>query len=363
MSSPANLLLAGDVMTGRGVDQILRHPSDPVLYESWARSALSYVELAERRNGPIPRSVNGDYIWGDAIDTLMRPGLAARIINLETAVTASNVAWPGKGINYRMHPDNTQEVLGGKADCCVLANNHVLDWGHEGLEETMASLEASGLVAVGAGTGACAARAVRVAPGVVVVALGTTSSGIPRSWNAGPSRAGVALAHSLDSTEVKGLAGRVETLAGPDDVVVASIHWGPNWGYGITRDHRQFAQALITDAGVNVVHGHSSHHPLGIEVFRGGLILYGCGDLINDYEGIAGHEQLRPDLGLIYLATVDAKDGLEHLEIVPLRRRRFRLETASSEERAWLEATLTALGESKGTRVESGTDGNLVLRW
>jgi poly-gamma-glutamate capsule biosynthesis protein CapA/YwtB (metallophosphatase superfamily) len=63
--------------------------------------------------------------------------------------------------------------------------------------------------------------------------------------------------------------------------VVASVHWGPNWGYQIAESQRRFARGLI-DAGVDLVHGHSSHHPIGMELYRDPLICYGCGDFVND---------------------------------------------------------------------------------
>jgi ribonuclease BN (tRNA processing enzyme) len=64
----------------------------------------------------------------------------ARIINLETAVTRSNdLAY--KGINYRVSPENAACLAAFKIDSCVLANNHVLDWGRSGLRETLATLE------------------------------------------------------------------------------------------------------------------------------------------------------------------------------------------------------------------------------
>src|SRR5207248_5995412 len=61
------LFLCGDVMTGRGIDQALPHSVNPVLYERYIRDAHAYVELAEAANGPIPRPVGFDYIWGDAL--------------------------------------------------------------------------------------------------------------------------------------------------------------------------------------------------------------------------------------------------------------------------------------------------------
>lgn len=98
------LFLAGDVMTGRGIDQILPHPSEPQLFEPWVQSAQEYVALAERRHGPIVRPVDVAYVWGAALAELHRAQPAVRIVNLETAVTSSDDAWPDKGIHYRMNP-------------------------------------------------------------------------------------------------------------------------------------------------------------------------------------------------------------------------------------------------------------------
>ena len=64
------LFLCGDVMTGRGVDQILAYPSEPQLYEPAVQSAMGYVQLAEMKTGPIPRPVAPAYVWGDALAVL-----------------------------------------------------------------------------------------------------------------------------------------------------------------------------------------------------------------------------------------------------------------------------------------------------
>src|SRR5512138_1463618 len=100
------LFLTGDVMTGRGIDQVLARPSDPRLEEPYVRDARDYVELAERASGPIPRPADPEYIWGVALDELERARPDVRLVNLETSVTTSNAYWPGKGIHYRMHPAN-----------------------------------------------------------------------------------------------------------------------------------------------------------------------------------------------------------------------------------------------------------------
>jgi poly-gamma-glutamate capsule biosynthesis protein CapA/YwtB (metallophosphatase superfamily) len=98
-SGRLTLFMCGDVMTGRGIDQVLPHPGDPVLYEPYMRSAAGYVELAEKANGPIPKPADFSYIWGDALAEWERVSPDVRIINLETSVTASGEYWRGKGIN------------------------------------------------------------------------------------------------------------------------------------------------------------------------------------------------------------------------------------------------------------------------
>lgn len=361
------LFLSGDVMTGRGIDQILGHPGDPTLYEGWARSALAYVELAERRNGSILRGVDPSYVWGDALALLDEAGTDVRIINLETAVTDRGEPWPRKGIHYRMHPDNVGVVSAAKIDCCVLANNHVLDWSYPGLEQTLSSVRSAGSLTVGAGLDerqATAPVVVETDQGgrVVVVAVGAESSGVEASWEAGDDRPGVAMT-TLSTADIEALAERIASVARPGDIVVVSIHWGPNWGYHIPSVHRRFAHSLIDEAGAHVVHGHSSHHPMAIEVYQGRPIFYGCGDLINDYEGIGGHEVYRPDLGLVYLVGIDTMTGsLTELELVPMRMFRFQLTMAEVDDRLWLAHQLSQEGEALGTAVEPA-DETLMVRW
>ena len=324
-----SLFLCGDVMLGRGIDQILRHPGKPQLYEPHVNSAITYVRLAEEANGPIPRHVEPAYVWGDALAVLQDRRPAARIINLETAVTASSDPWP-KGINYRMHPANVECLTAAEIDCCVLANNHVLDWWQAGLLETLKTLRRAKIRTAGAGQQAETAAAPAVLPlgegrRLLVYGLGSTTSGIPRDWAATAFRAGVNLLPDLSVETAASVAEAARTASKPGDLLVASLHWGSNWGYDIPSAQRTFAHALV-DGGFAVVHGHSSHHAKGIELYRGGLILYGCGDFINDYEGIAGYEEFRGDLAVMYLPEFEVTDHhLLSLETVPMQMRRFRL--------------------------------------
>ena len=354
-------------MTGRGIDQILPHPSDPRLFEPYVSSALEYVALAERVSGPIPRRVGFDYVWGDAREALSRARPHARIINLETAVTRSQDADRRRGIHYRMHPANVACLTAAGVDCCVLANNHVLDWGRRGLEETLRVLHAAGVRTAGAGgdEAGAAAPAVLAVPGARVLVYGVAfpSSGVPEDWKAGRARPGVNWFAGPCARTVEALGRRIQSDRRAGDLIVASLHWGGNWGYEVCGPEREFAHRLIDEAGVDLVHGHSSHHPRGIEIYGGKAILYGCGDLLNDYEGIGGYESYRPELCAMYFPVLDAGSGdLAALRLIALRVRRFRLQRASAEESAWFQARLQRECARWGGRIVADEDG-LALEW
>ena len=369
LAGALRLFLGGDVMLGRGIDQILPHPVAPHLFESWMKSAVGYVELAEARCGPIGRALDFAYPWGDALAVLAQFRPALRVVNLETAVTTSEDWARGKGIHYRMHPRNLPCLTAAGIDCCVLANNHVLDWGLAGLVETLSVLRDAGVHAAGAGRTAIEAAepAVLCLPAggrVLVFAWATDTSGVPRAWAAGAARAGVNFLEAATAQAGAAIAAQVRRARQPGDIVVVSVHWGGNWGFAIPRDHREFAQALIAGGGADVLHGHSSHHVQGIEVVRGKLVLYGCGDFLNDYEGIGGSECYQPDLALMYLPELDRATGdLRRLLAVPMRRRRLRLERADAAGTAWLARTLQQEGKALGTQVRAQEDGTLLLEW
>ncbi len=120
-----------------------------------------------------------------------------------------------------------------------------------------------------------------------------------------------------------------------------SFHWGDNWVAQVPAAQRRFARALIDLGAADLVHGHSSHHPLPLELHRGRLVLHGCGDLINDYEGIApgpgrrlDRVGLRGDLNGLYFATLAPDGRLHALEVVPMQLRRLRLQAADAAARA-----------------------------
>jgi len=360
------LFLCGDVMVGRGVDQILPHPGDPSLAEFYVQNANEYVALAEAVNGPIPRPVDFAWPWGDALAAVDNAEPDARVMNLETSITRCDERAVEKGIHYRMCPDNIGCLAAARPDACVLANNHTLDFGRQGLGETLDVLAGAGLRAVGAGRDADEARRPAIIPRacggrVVVLAFGMPSGGVPRRWAAG-DQAGVDVVPELSRARDAEIADRVREVKQPGDVAIASIHWGPNWGYDVGDDETTFAHRLV-DGGVDVVHGHSSHHPRPVEVYRDRLVLYGCGDFIDDYEGIAGYESYRDDLRLAYLVSVAPDSGaLIELRMVALQARRMRLEQTSPADTAWLRSTLERISRGFGTRFDIEAPGAISLR-
>jgi poly-gamma-glutamate synthesis protein (capsule biosynthesis protein) len=223
------------------------------------------------------------------------------------------------------------------------------------------------LVGAGRNLGEAAAPAVMPIPGkgrVIVCAFGAPTSGVPLNWAATECDPGLNVLRDLSPRSVDRIAQAVFAVKARGDIAIASIHWGPNWGYEISSRTTKFARRLIDEAGIDVVHGHSSHHPKAIEVYRNRLILYGCGDFVNDYEGIDGYATFRDDLAIMYLPTIRASDGnLTALSMVPFVIRKFRLNRASPTDAAWLQETLNREGRKFGTHVQLHADCSLTLAW
>ena len=198
---------------------------------------------------------------------------------------------------------------------------------------------------------------------VLVFAMCTTDCGVPSDWQARDGRPGVNLIPDLSSDTAAQVVRHTRVSRRDGDIVIASIHWGGNWGYRLSESQRAFAHALI-DGGVDIIHGHSSHHPKAIEIYQGRPIIYGCGDLLNDYEGIGGHENYRPDLALMYFVEFNKIERtLASLEMVPLRIRNFRLCRASRDDALWLKAMFETEGAGLNCVVRILENGCLGLGW
>ena len=311
-------------MTGRAIDQLPPHPGDPTLRESFVTDARSYIALAEQTNGPIPAPIDFAWPWGEALTSSTSSRLMSGAQS-ETSITAGSEFAPGKAVHYRMHPDNIG-CLADPAGCLRTGQQSHPRLRLSGADRHLRTLEDIGIQSAGAGLDAERAERPAVVGHVVVASCGMGSSGVPHAWAATGRRPGVAYVADLTDRSANTLAERVLAVKGAGDVAVVSVHWGSNWGYDVDNAQIQFAHRLI-DAGIDVVHGHSSHHPRPIEVYRGRLIMYGCGDTIDDYEGIATYEAFRHDLRLLYFASINDQSGAA-LRMVPMRMRRMRLERA-----------------------------------
>src|SRR5438132_992157 len=307
-------------------------------------------------------------MWGDALQELERAKVDLRIANLETAVTSAQTPWPEKGIHYRMHPQNIGCLRSAKISACALANNHLLDWGYDGLSETLKTLHTAGIAHAGAGNDSEEAMqpAVLNTAGngrLLLFSFGSRTSGIPQDWKATSISPGVNLLDDLSEATASRVADQMRVHQQTGDLIIASIHWGSNWGYEIPRDQITFAHRLIEE-GIAIVHGHSSHHVKAIEVFKGRLILYGCGDFLTDYEGISGYEMFRGDLALMYLIEIDSHNGeLITARLVPMQMQRFRFERASAADAKWLCNLLNEFGKRFGTTLRLEEDNSLTLEW
>ena len=333
------IFFCGDVMLGRGIDQILPYPCNSRIYEPFVKDARDYVKFAEEINGRINYPVSWDYIWGDFLNELEKEAPDLLIMNLETSIT-TNEEYEPKGINYRMNPKNIEVLkilIKDRQRTLVLnlANNHILDYKEKGLLETIQTLKNNNILFVGAGENIEEAKKALILNfgdfPIIILGCAHISSGVPLSWQAKENKPGVNLIKNLRTSDVC----RIEKYKN-NGLIIFNIHWGPNWGYEISNEEKYFAHNLI-DSGVDLFFGHSSHHFKGFEIYKDKLIVYGTGDFINDYEGIGGYEEFRSYLVLGYLVEFDLENKrLTSFKLLPFRIKKLRLNYCKKEEINWI---------------------------
>mgnify|MGYP002795420061 CR=1 FL=1 len=117
---------------------------------------------------------------------------------------------------------------------------------------------------------------------MLVFSYGMPNSGVFDSWAAGTELSGLNYLPGMSEKEISRIKEDISRQKQAGDLIVLSVHWGGNWGYDISERQQEFAHQLIDQGIVDVIFGHSSHHPMGIEVYQNKLIIYGAGDFIND---------------------------------------------------------------------------------
>jgi len=345
----------GDVMLGRLVDQIFpSHVEDP-------EGAFHVRHLFRARNPKVKLPVDHKYVWGEVLEDIKSADV--RIINLETSVTTHPVKYPGKAFNYRMHPDNLKCLQEANIEYCSLANNHTLDYSNQGLYDTLSSLTSFGISWAGAGKDITEARrpAVFTAKGKKIVCF--SMSDHYDYWAAGFDKPGINYLDvdsftSEDIERIKKSVQEVRTKESPD-ILVFSLHWGSNYCWNPSVQKQTFAHRLIDECGVDVIHGHSSHHIQGIELYKGKAIIYGCGDFVDDY---AVDSEYRNDLGFAYFIDWNSnKKSVEKMELVPTKIECCQVQKATALDKKWLFSTLQKLCKPFHTQVCPLPNGNFCV--
>ena len=304
------LLVGGDLMLGRGIDAIRPIHNPAEFGKPDARHPTVTIAWAEARGEAVPRQATAQTLWGAALEPMLASQADLTLFNLETAVTSRD-CWVPKTYNFRMHPAGLDVLTAVGVQCVSLANNHVLDFGLPGLLDTLEALQARGIAIAGAGlnTRAAIAPAQLPLPGgrrALVFAMACCNAGCRPREAALPHRPGIALLPDLKPATADAVCRLIQHFRQPDDLVAVSIHWGGNWPDQVPEPMRTFAQRLVRQAGVHLIHGHSSHWPMAVEQIDAALVLYGCGDVLNDYEGRPDLLSRRGDLGVLFVVDFDA---------------------------------------------------------
>ena len=360
------LIHGGDNMLGRAVQL-----SFPVQApgEQWIRDSCTadhYMTMALHSLQPTLSEIRqqnencGSYLW-DQSRFAMKHEPDVCLLNLETAVTKtiSNSDIPShKGIHYHMHVDNFETIMAGfpfQAPVVVcFANNHSLDFGRKAFEEESLTFfdQTTSVKMIGCGRNfrEAATPAVVHCDGVEIeiFAVATGCSGTPRDWWATEFQSGLvglpSLTNSVKVEEAMKIIRNVISNSPSGNnrrVRILSIHWGPNWALKHESEaqiaaRREFAHRVIDECGVDLIYGHSSHHIRGMERYKQKLILYGAGDIINDYEGFENPgEERYVKLGGIFVVDLTESGELRQLRIVPMLMNQLRLERYTKDSLRW----------------------------
>jgi len=317
MIAPAavTVVLGGDVMLGRGVSATVR-----------------------RKGAAHP--------WGDLLPLLWNADLF--LVNLECAITQRTLPYAGgaaKPFYFRADPALLEVLRIGRVDGVSLANNHAEDFGVMGLTDTIRLLGQAGIAHAGAGGNRSLAadpahlRARGLRVGLVAFA------DHPREWAAMPFFPGISYTPvTVDPAEFLPVRLAIEAARAMADLVVFSMHWGPNLRERPSPGFRAFAHRVI-ESGADIFWGHSAHLLQGIEVHDDRLILYDTGDLIDDY---APDPVRRTDLSALFSLRL-GRGAVERLDVHPIQIRDCQATLAQGENYRRVVQRLGALSAELGT--------------
>lgn len=310
--------MAGDVMIGRLVDEYLK-------------------------------VVKPEHIWGDLLPWLKAADF--NLINLEAALTTSPHIVP-KVFNFKSDPKHVGSLVSGSIHVVNLANNHVLDFSQEGLLETLTTLDKNGILHVGAGRHIKeAAQPAFIKRKEINVAIMGCTDNEP-DWSATEKEPGI---FYLEVGDIGAIRERLSEARKKADIVIVSLHWGPNMRERPTRTFINFAHELI-DNGADIIHGHSAHIFQGVEVYKNRLILYDTGDFVDDYYV---DPKLRNDRSFFFIVEAGSK-GPERLHLIPVLIEDFRANMSEGDERYETVRRMQRLSEELHTKFKETSYGLML---
>lgn len=309
-------------------------------------------------NERLASGVPAERLWGDVRPRMLAAD--AMIGNLEGPITAHRTKWHGiKAFYFRADPGpGISALAAGNYRCVALANNHMLDFGDQGLLDTRRHLADAGIAFAGAGRDAAeaAAPAIFEAGGVKVGFISITNT-VP-SFAAKANRPGTSYWKiRSDRANLGRLATLVHALrrAGAG-VIVLSVHWGPNYRWWPPRRYRRFAREAI-NLGVDIVHGHSAHVLQAVEFHGKGLILYDTGDYMEDFLAGPG---FRSDRSFLFLVET-GPERTPLLRMVPVSLTRAEVNIARGRESERIRSHMIHRCRGYAVAIEDD-DGELVAR-
>jgi poly-gamma-glutamate synthesis protein (capsule biosynthesis protein) len=325
VTASATLALAGDVMLGRGVNR----------------------RISE--SGP-------RYPWGDVLTDIRRADLF--LINLECALTSHRKRWRNgtKAFYFRAHPRTVKTLQSARDDYAALANNHAVDNDMTALLDTVRHLDAAGIAHAGAGAD------LEAAAGPAILSAGHWRIAVlayadyPIEWAAGTTTPGINYTPiSVAADDFSAITHALEATRRRADLVIVSIHWGPNMRERPTPEYRDFARHVI-DAGADVFWGHSAHLVHGVELWHDKPILFDTGDFVDDY---AVDPDLRNDLSALFVLTV-RPPVIDRVDLIPVTISDRQVNHARGTDREWFCQRFATLSAELGTDVHA-TDGSPVI--
>lgn len=244
-------------------------------------------------------------------------GADLAIVNLECSIMAGLQQWQGapKAFYFGAPPSAIDTLAGAAIGLVSLANNHILDFGSEGLAGTIGLLQKAGIAHTGAGLDLAAATR----PACVErygIRLGMAAfCDHQADFAAGPDRPGITYLDLADETGtlVQWRAALDNLLAQEVDWPILSLHWGPNFCWRPDARQRHLAAEAVS-MGWKLVYGHSAHTFHGIEWFGDVPVLYACGGLVDDYRV---DPVFRNDRQLLFELTL-SRTHVEQLRLHPL---------------------------------------------